>query len=61
MKKAFLTLIPALGFVAMTMTSCEDNCCTLATAKICEDDLPAGYDGWDEYADYLESIGYSCN
>ncbi|MCF8257787.1 MAG: hypothetical protein K9J06_09545 [Flavobacteriales bacterium] len=61
MKKAFLTLIPALGFVAMTMTSCKDNCCTFATAEICEEDLATGYDNWDDYATYLESIGYTCN
>jgi hypothetical protein len=50
-----------LAIIAVTMSSCADNCCTLLTAKICESDMPAGYDSWDEYADYLDSIGYNCN
>ncbi len=61
MKKSFLTLIPALAIIAVTMSSCADNCCTLLTAKICESDMPAGYDSWDEYKDYLESAGYNCD
>ena len=61
MKKSFLTLIPALAIIALTMTSCADNCCTLLTAKVCESDLPAGYADWAEYSATLEAAGYSCD
>lgn len=61
MKKSLLSIFPALAFIAVMASSCADNCCTLATAKICEEDLPAGYADWDSYKDFLESTGYNCD
>lgn len=61
MKKVFLTIIPAMAIVAM-MSSCASNCCTLLTAKICEDDFDGTlYDNWDEAKSYYESAGWSCD
>jgi hypothetical protein len=62
MKKAFLAIVPVLGLVAMTMSSCSSNCCTLLTAKICEDDFDGTlYDNWDDAKEYYESAGWSCD
>jgi hypothetical protein len=61
MKISFLTLAPALVIIAVTMSSCEDKCCTQLTAKICESDMPFGYNNWDAYAESLEANGYNCN
>ena len=62
MKKSFLTLVPALAIIALTMTSCADNCCTFLTAKICEEDVDNyGYDNWEDYKASLEAAGYSCD
>jgi hypothetical protein len=61
MKKSLLTLVPALAIIALTTTSCADDCCTFLTAKICESDLPVGYPNWAAYKAELENQGYSCD
>ncbi len=58
MKKYFFLFVFALG--AMTMTSCQKDCCKLLTVEVCEDDTPDG-DNWDDYKAILESGGYNCN
>ena len=62
MKNSFLSLVPTLAIIALTMSSCADDCCTFRTVKECESDLPAGYADWAEYSEYLEKTkGYSCD
>jgi len=59
MKKSFLSLLPILGIVAMTATSCSDNCCTFSVLKECEGDEPAGQT-WEEHKADLEAAGWNC-
>jgi D-arabinose 1-dehydrogenase-like Zn-dependent alcohol dehydrogenase len=62
MKMSFFTLSPALVIIAVTISSCAENkCCTLLTAKVCESDMPIGYNNWDGYAGSLEAAGYVCD
>lgn len=64
MKKSFLTLIPALAIIAVTMSSCADNCCTAVggVLKYCEDDYEAsGYDSWEEAKEALSNSGWNCD
>lgn len=63
MKKSFLTLIPALAFIAVMASSCAKNCCTAAGGilKYCEDDYAAsGYDSWEEAKESLSDSGWNC-
>jgi len=65
MKKSLLTLIPALAFVALTMGSCGEQCCThpITEDKVCKDDVTIlpGVSGWSAYKKSLEADGYNCN
>ncbi len=59
MKKVFA--ICAVALFAVSFSSCKKDCCTLSGAEICEDDLPAAYDNWDDYKDFVEAAGGSCD
>lgn len=62
MKKALLAIVPVMGLVAMTMSSCSSNCCTYLTLKVCEDDFDNTlYDNWDDAKTTLEAAGYNCD
>lgn len=59
MKKYFFLAVFGLGVVAMS--SCKkQECCTLLTAKFCEDDTPDGQN-WEDYKETLDQSGYNCD
>ncbi len=60
MKKSLLTLVPALAIIALTMTSCADDCCKYSGVNICESDFNASlYNGltWDEWKAAADASG----
>ena len=62
MKKYFILTIFAFGTV--TLTSCSNECCTVNTVEVCEDDYVdvTGTISWADYKVLVEASGQgTCN